>query len=139
MQLHGLQPSNPRKKKKRIGRGGKRGTYSGRGIKGQKSRSGHRIRPAERDLLIRLPKLRGFRNKSLVGKAISVNVDQLGKLEEPVISRAVLTKHGFIAKNDSRPVKILANGEITRAIKVEGLRASASAKLKIEKAGGSVS
>ena len=51
------------KRTQRIGRSGKRGSYSGRGVKGQKSRSGHRIRPAERDLIIRLPKLRGFRNK----------------------------------------------------------------------------
>ena len=56
------------RKKKRVGRGGKRGTTSGRGTKGQKSRSGHRIRPAERDLLIRIPKLRGYRNKSIQKK-----------------------------------------------------------------------
>jgi large subunit ribosomal protein L15 len=59
MQLHELAPTHRSKDKKRIGRGGKRGTFCGRGSKGQKSRAGHRIRPAERDLILRLPKLRG--------------------------------------------------------------------------------
>ena len=63
MQLHELQPDTPNKNRKRIGRGGKRGTTSGRGQKGQTSRAGHRIRPAERDLIQRLPKLKGVKNK----------------------------------------------------------------------------
>ena len=63
MQLHTLQPLNSLKGKKRVGRGGKRGTYSGRGQKGQRSRAGRKIRPAMRDLIQRLPKLRGAGNK----------------------------------------------------------------------------
>ncbi|MBZ1348680.1 MAG: hypothetical protein KY053_00355 [Candidatus Liptonbacteria bacterium] len=59
MQLHELQPIYKNKPKKRIGRGGKKGNYCGRGLKGQKSRAGHRIRPAEREFVLRLPKLRG--------------------------------------------------------------------------------
>jgi large subunit ribosomal protein L15 len=59
MQLHELQPIHYNKDGKRIARGGKRGHTSGRGQKGQKSRSGHRIRPAVRDMIQRLPKLRG--------------------------------------------------------------------------------
>ncbi|OIO49751.1 MAG: hypothetical protein AUJ39_00315 [Parcubacteria group bacterium CG1_02_42_13] len=69
MQLHELAPIHINKGKKRIGRGGKRGTYSGRGTKGQKARAGHRIRPAERDLIQRLPKLRGFNNKPKAKKS----------------------------------------------------------------------
>jgi len=64
MQLHELQPTNKKKTKKRVGRGGKRGTYSGRGIKGQKSRAGRKIRPAIRDLMQRTPKLRGAKNQA---------------------------------------------------------------------------
>lgn len=64
MQLHQLQPLYKLKDKKRIGRGGKRGTYSGRGQKGQKARAGHKIRPALRDLIQRLPKLRGIGNRA---------------------------------------------------------------------------
>lgn len=59
MQLHLLEPLHHNLEKKRIGRGGKRGKTAGRGQKGQKSRAGHKIRPAERDFIQRLPKLRG--------------------------------------------------------------------------------
>ncbi|OGY60161.1 MAG: hypothetical protein A3B23_00070 [Candidatus Colwellbacteria bacterium RIFCSPLOWO2_01_FULL_48_10] len=63
MQLHELQPVYPNRSRIRIGRGGKRGNTSGRGQKGQKSRAGRRIRPAQRDLIQRMPKLRGVKNK----------------------------------------------------------------------------
>lgn len=56
-QLHTIQALHKLKKKKRIGRGGKRGTFSGRGTKGQKARAGRKIRPAIRDLIQSLPKL----------------------------------------------------------------------------------
>lgn len=115
------------KKVQRIGRGGKRGTSSGRGTKGQKSRSGHRIRPAERDLLIRLPKLRGYRNKSINVKPRVVGVGQLEAMKGTEFSMANLGK-----------AKILGNGEITKAVTVDGLPVSKSAKEKIEKAGGKV-
>lgn len=67
MQLHQISPAHKanNQDKKRIGRGGKRGTYSGHGMKGQKARAGHRIRPAERDLIQHLPKLRGSGNKGV--------------------------------------------------------------------------
>lgn len=64
MQLHEVRPITKNKSKKRIGRGGKRGTYSGRGMKGQKSRAGRKIRPAVRDLMQRTPKLRGAKNQA---------------------------------------------------------------------------
>lgn len=64
MQLHEIQPVHENKSKKRIGRGGKRGTYSGRGMKGQKARAGRKIRPAIRDLMQRTPKLRGVKNQA---------------------------------------------------------------------------
>jgi len=64
MQLHEVKPTTINKSKKRIGRGGKRGTYSGRGIKGQKSRAGRKIRPAVRDLMQRTPKLRGAKDQA---------------------------------------------------------------------------
>lgn len=62
MQIHELQPKNKRKAKKRVGRGGKRGTFSGRGVKGQKSRAGtgkSRIAGGQASILKRTPKLRG--------------------------------------------------------------------------------
>jgi len=114
-------------RKKRIGRGGKRGTTSGRGTKGQKSRSGHRIRPAMRDLLIRLPKLRGYRNKSIQEKSSAINVGDLNKLAETLLTKKNLGK-----------VKILGGGDLNKAVTVEGLKVSKSAREKILKAGGSV-
>jgi large subunit ribosomal protein L15 len=60
MQLHEIKGLK-NKEKKRVGRGGKRGTYCGRGIKGQKARAGAKIRPALRDFIKKIPKLRGYR------------------------------------------------------------------------------
>ena len=62
MQLHQLD-IDKKKAKKRIGRGGKRGTFSGKGIKGQKSRAGRKIRPSTRDSVQSLPKLRGSKDR----------------------------------------------------------------------------
>ncbi|KKW47600.1 MAG: 50S ribosomal protein L15 [Candidatus Liptonbacteria bacterium GWC1_60_9] len=137
MQLHTLIPNHPSKAKKRIARGGKRGTYSGRGIKGQKSRSGHRIRPAERDLIIRLPKLRGFKNKSLVLKPLVVNVGDLVALGLVDITRETLIEKGVLRRRRDS-VKILGGGELSKPVHVKGISVSKSAKMKIEKAGGSV-
>ncbi|OGY64443.1 MAG: hypothetical protein A3B92_02845 [Candidatus Harrisonbacteria bacterium RIFCSPHIGHO2_02_FULL_42_16] len=115
------------KKSKRVGRGGKRGTTSGRGTKGQKSRAGHRIRPAERDLLIRIPKLRGFRNKSIQKKLGIINVGDLNKMAETAFT-----------KNNLGNIKILGSGELNKSITITGLPASKSARQKIEKAGGKI-
>ncbi len=68
MRLHELRPKTKLKSKKRIGRGGKRGTFSGKGVKGQKSRAGSKIRPGTRDLIQQIPKLRGARNTGPRGK-----------------------------------------------------------------------
>lgn len=111
----------------RVARGGKRGTTSGRGTKGQKSRTGHRIRPAERDMLIRLPKLRGYRNKSINVKPRVLGVGQLEAMSGNEFSFANLGN-----------AKILDNGEIKKAVTVTGLPVSKAAKEKIEKAGGKV-
>ncbi len=67
------------KKKKRIARGGKRGNYSGRGMKGQKSRAGHRIRPALRDLILKIPKRRGLGNVTLKKNIFAINLDKINK------------------------------------------------------------
>lgn len=137
MQLHLIRSELKRKRKKRIGRGGKRGTYSGRGQKGQKSRSGHRIRPAERDLIMRIPKLRGVKNKSRKPAAISLNVGDLEKaIQGSMITNATLREAGY-AKPGTH-VKILGGGTLTRPFTVKGVKVSASAKKKIEAAGGSV-
>ena len=78
MQLHQLRPKHKLKKKKRIGRGGKRGTYSGRGIKGQRSRAGRKFAPAIRELIKRYPKLRGYKFK---GREKNLAIINIGVLE----------------------------------------------------------
>lgn len=138
MQFHDLKHTAKRKTKKRIGRGGKRGTYSGSGEKGQRKRSGHRIRPAERDLIMRMPKLRGVKHPPTEAPARVINVGDFEKMfKETVLSRKLLLEKGIIASLYA-PVKILANGDLKKAFTVEGIPVSQSAKAKIEKAGGSV-
>lgn len=148
MKLHELSTIKTRKNQ-RIGHGGKRGSYSGRGQKGQRSRSGHRIRPAERDIILKLPKMRGFRNKP---KADIFEVFNLGELSKALASQAaeagktplvvnheLFRKAKLVRKDYKRPIKILGTGEIAFPIAVHGFEVSQSAKIKIEKAGGKVS
>jgi|SRR3989344_2559590 len=133
MQLHQLQPKHPlQDKKARVGRGGKRGTTAGRGTKGQKSRSGHRIRPAERDYLQRLPKKRGYKNRSLKEKlGLKPAVINVGNLEK-------LVKGNLIDAAVLPNTKILGDGELKKSYNVKGVPVSESAKKKIEAAGGKV-
>ncbi|MFH1192904.1 MAG: 50S ribosomal protein L15 [Candidatus Jorgensenbacteria bacterium] len=137
MQFHNLSSTVRRKKQKRIGRGGKRGTYSGRGQKGQRARSGHRIRPASRDLIQRIPKLRGVKHRRLTERASVINVGELSLARANEITMAVLRAEGFIRKSEVE-VKILGGGEVKRALTVKGINVSASAKKKIEAAGGKI-
>jgi large subunit ribosomal protein L15 len=145
MKLHS-RTSLRSKRLQRIGRSGKRGSYSGRGVKGQRSRSGHRIRPAERDIILKIPKMRGFRNKEKADAPVVFNLGILsGKLKAHVkpgapleVTYALLKTAKLLKKDYKRPVKILGAGEIAFPIVVSGFEVSASAKMKIEKAGGSV-
>ncbi len=133
-----LKPRTKLRSKKRIGRGGKRGTTSGRGQKGQKSRSGHKMRPAFRDTLISIPKLKGFRNKPLSKKSQVISLDVLANLKINDITLQSLVEVGLIKKSHGGAVKILGNGKINRPITIHKITISKSAKEKIEKAGGKV-
>ncbi|MEK7543195.1 MAG: 50S ribosomal protein L15 [Patescibacteria group bacterium] len=136
MKLHEIKAIYKNKSKKRVGRGGKRGTYSGRGQKGQGSRSGHRIRPAERDLIMRLPKLRGIKHGRQSEKSTVINIGELeNKINDGVVTKLSLLEAGVI-KSISSPVKILGSGEIKKKLTIKGIRVSASARKKIEVAGG---
>jgi large subunit ribosomal protein L15 len=137
MQIHELK--NPFKKdKKRVGRGGKRGTYSGKGQKGQRARAGHRIRPASRDIIQRLPKLRGVKNKLLSQKPNIVNVGDLNRLfkDGSEVNPKTLRDLNFVKRPG--PVKILSDGELSKKLKIKGLEVSRKAKEKILKAGGRI-
>jgi len=138
MQLHQLKPKTKNKSKKRIARGGKRGTTSGRGQKGQKSRAGHKIRPAERDTLLKIPKLRAQKKPALRKSNLRVlNIADIRKKISGVIDKKSLLEARFINSVDD-DVKILGKGKADEKVQIEGVRTSKKAKEKIEKAGGSV-
>jgi large subunit ribosomal protein L15 len=142
MQLNQLKPIHKLKRKKRVGRGGKRGTYSGRGMKGQKSRAGHKIRPAIRDLIKQLPKKRGYRFKSFRPNPAVLNLVDLEKHFEngAKINPEVLAKKGLINKRSGRlpEVKILGGGEIKKKLEFSNVLLSQAARDKIKKAGGTI-
>ena len=139
MNLHTLQrPKWMKFKKTRVGRGGKRGTTSGHGTKGQKSRSGHRIRPAMRDLIQRLPKLRGVKNPSRAEIVTPVSVGDLERFDAKTIIDVKALAHAKLIRSASVRVKILGGGKLTKQLTVRGIPVSKEAKKKIELANGTV-
>ena len=142
MQLHQLKPKHKLKRKKRVGRGGKRGTYSGRGLKGQRSRAGRKFKPVIRELIKRYPKLRGYKFKRIKPKPAVVNVEMLENKFKAAdtVSPKVLIEKGVIRRIKGRlpKVKILGRGKLTKKLTIEGCQVSKQAKEKLEKAGGQV-
>ena len=142
MQIHEL--STIKKAKKRIGRGGKRGTYSGKGMKGQKSRSGGNVNPlfegGRTTLIQKMKKNRGF--KSPHAKKITISLTRLDALynDGDTVSIETLTEKKVLrAKTVSAGARVVANGEITKKLTInERIGTSTIAKEKIEKAGGKV-
>ncbi len=137
MQFHQLTPKIKSRRSRRVGRGGKRGTYSGRGIKGQRARAGAKIRPEERDLLKKIPKLRGYKFKSFRPKPAIVNLGEVGarfKAGETVSPETLLAK-GLIDKVKGRMprVKILGGGKLTKKLKFKGVVFSRPAASEIHK------
>lgn len=135
------------RKELRVGRGGKRGKTSGRGTKGQNARAGRKKRPEMRDIIKKLPKRRGYgknRGRSVDGTrpdAVVISLDRLEKLFEngaEVTSKTLAHMHA-ISKRAMPPVKIVGTGSLSKKLSVKGIAVSASARLAIEKAGGSIS
>ena len=117
MQIHQVTPKTKSRKGKYIGRGGKRGTYSGRGIKGQKARSGRKMRPEIRDLIKKIPKKRGYKFKSFQKDAMIINLESLNKnfSDKSEITPNILVEKGLIKSWRKIPsVKILGKGEIEK-------------------------
>ena len=142
LQMHNLKPAPGAKKDRtRIGRGeGSKGKTSGRGDKGTKKR--YQVRPGfeggQLPLYMRLPKLRGFKNPFKKEYQV-VNVAVLAELfpQGGEITVADLVAKGAV--RNGFPVKVLGDGEVSAAYTLKGVKASASAKSKIEAAGGSIS
>ena len=142
MQLHELKPVHKKKPRKRVGRGGKKGTYAGRGIKGQKARAGRRLKPVIRELIKRYPKLRGYKFKKLVLKPAIINIEILEKKFKSgeIVDPKILLEKKLIRriKGKAPKVKILAKGKLTKKLIIEGCQVSKSAREIIEKAGGQI-
>lgn len=141
LQMHDLRPAPGAKKDRtRVGRGeGSKGKTAGRGFKGQTKR--YHVRPGfeggQLPLYMRLPKLRGFKNPFRTEYQV-VNIARLAELfpQGGEVSAEDLVAKGAVRAN--APVKVLGDGETTVAFTLKGVKVSASAKAKIEAAGGSV-
>ena len=144
MNQHELrQPNGAKRARKRVGRGDAagQGSYSGRGVKGQNSRSGGGVRPGfeggQIPLIKGLPHIRGFKNPFRTEYSV-VNLKGLSRFPaDSEITPDVLVETGIL-KDVKRPVKVLGDGEIAVAISVAAHKFSSSARQKIEAAGGSV-
>lgn len=147
MQLHNLKAHSTHKKTPRIGRGGKRGKTSGKGMKGQTARTGNSTRPELRDMIKKLPKRRGFgKNRARTvnnerARALVVNVGTLetmfqgGDINPQILSAKGLIK---IRGNVVPLVKILGEGTLSKKFTVSGCVVSKSAREKIVAAQGTV-
>jgi large subunit ribosomal protein L15 len=127
MKLHDLKRKTPNYKAAQVGRGGKRGKTSGRGTKGQDSRSGHKKRPELRDFIKKVPKMRGRGKNSFKSFAERATVVPLSALDK-------------VFKDGDRvePGTLFKKGTITKKIIISGIEVSAGVKAVIEKAGGTV-
>ena len=145
MKLHELQPAEGSKQTpRRVGRGigSGLGKTSGKGHKGQKARSGGGKGPyfegGQTQLQRRMPK-RGFSNARFKVEYTEVNVGLLDRFDaEAVITPEFLIEQGLVKQVKNGGVKILGNGEVTKAFKVQTNAISQAAQAKIEAAGGSV-
>ena len=145
MQNHTIKsPAAKSGKRKRVGRGdgSGNGSFSGKGMKGQKSRSGGGVRPGfeggQLPLIKRMPSLRGFTN-IFKTKYHLVNIDSISRVypDGGEVSPQGLVQNGVI-KDDKLPVNILGRGEITVNLKISAHKFTKPAKNKIEMAGGTV-
>lgn len=144
MRLHTLKPRpGARHRPKRLGHGraSGHGKTSGRGGKGQSARSGSSIRPGfeggQMPLIRRMPK-RGFNNARFATRHIPVNVEALNRFADGTRVDEALLRQTGLANGRADGIKILGDGELKRRLTVCAHAFSASAKAKIEQAGGSI-
>lgn len=142
MRLHDLKPaSGSHRDRKRLGRGNAsgQGTTAGKGTKGEKARSGG-LKAGFRGMSSRnqrMAKRRGFTNIFKTQYQI-LNVDRLNRFESGAIVDPEALRAAGLVDNTTTPIKILGNGDVSVALNLLGVRLSASARQKIEVAGGSV-
>jgi large subunit ribosomal protein L15 len=128
MQLHTLQSKNKKSRKQRIGRGGKRGSFSGRGIKGQKARAGRKIRPEMRDLIMKMPKRRGHRHTGPKKTLVTVSASAIAKKfkEGEKITPKTLIERGLVSRVGGKtpPIKILGSLGVLSGMTIIGCTTS---------------
>ncbi len=144
MQIHQVTRKHKNKAKKLVGRGGKRGTTSGKGTKGQNARSGRKKRPELRDIIKRVPKLRGRGKNIFTSIQVppeTVNIAELAAFKAgEIVSPKSLLKKGLVRRYAGKlpKVKILAEGELSAKLKFDNVSFSDEAKAKVEKSGSSI-
>lgn len=145
MQFHTLKRTHKNKRSPQVGRGGKRGKTSGRGGKGQTARAGHKKYPEIRDMIKRIPKLRGRGKqsfKSFKEKPTPVNLELIEKhyAVGSTVSPDTLRTLGLISLQSGKVplVKILGKGTVSKKLTISGCAVSTSVKAAIEKAGGTI-
>ncbi len=149
MQIHQLKPKHQKKNRKRVGRGGKKGTYSGKGMKGQKSRAGKKPRPGfaggDTSLIKRLPKQKGSVGKVPIRKGVKpqrikpiiFNLSEIEKLFKSgeIVSPKTLLEKGLISKMKGRipKIKILGKGDLKKKLEFRRIGFSKKAREKTKK------
>lgn len=150
MQLHQIKSNHPRPDRKRVGRGGKRGTYSGKGQKGQKARSPIKpdFRGGNAPIWKLFPKQRGASKKTKIkhryfiyrrSKAVPVGLGKIDLLfkEGEKVNAQTLAEKGAV-DSPKRKIKILSNGDLKKKLEFEGLPLSKEAQKKIIQSGGTI-
>lgn len=139
MKLHELKPSSTARKRVGRGIGSGHGKTSGRGTKGQRSRTGSGVKPTfeggQNALIHRLPKLPGFTSKHPASQIVFT--DQLNRFKAQQTITASTLKQAGLIRDDKQPVKLLKRGELTLGVNL-ALAASRGAQTVVEAAGGSV-
>ena len=142
MQGHQLTTRTKNKSKKRVGRGGKRGTTSGRGTKGQKARSGRRIRPQLRDILKKIPKKKGYRARVISRRLAVVNLRDIERkfAAGAEVSPKTLVERGLVEKISGKvpEIKILGAGEISKNFIFKNCLFSKKAEEALKKSGSQI-
>ncbi|MEA2007191.1 MAG: 50S ribosomal protein L15 [Patescibacteria group bacterium] len=140
MQIHELKKTT-KKQRKRVGRGGKKGTYSGAGMKGQKSRAGYSKRATfeggKSTIVARTKKVRGFKSLKVGFQVVNLDLIEKKFNNGDEVNPETLKKVGAV-KKVYQPIKILSVGKISKKLTFKDLTFSEVAKKKIEKAGGSI-
>ncbi len=140
MQIHQVKPIHKSQKKKRIGRGGVKGHFSGRGMKGQKSRAGRKMQPFIRELIKKYKKLRGYKMKSRKKKQIGINLGFLNKKFRAgdLINPAILVQKKIVRRQEGKvpEIKILSQGKLQKKFIFQGCSFSKKAEEKIKEQKG---